>query len=82
MSKISKLLDAMKANPKDWRIEDLKTVARRLRIEIRNDGGSHHVFSYPGLSKAVSVPAHRPIKPVYIRAFVEFCNQVKEENDE
>ena len=82
MNKIIKLLDAMRSNPKDWRIEDLKTVARQLGIEVRNDGGSHHVFSCSGVDGAISVPAHRPIKPVYIRAFVKLCDQVKEKRDE
>lgn len=82
MNKKIKLLDAMRVNPKDWRIEELKTVARQLGIEVRNDGGSHHVFSYSGVDGVISVPAHRPVKPVYIRAFVRFCDQVKEKRDE
>jgi predicted RNase H-like HicB family nuclease len=33
-------------------------------------GGSHVIFSAPGVREIVSAPAKRPIKPVYIRRFV------------
>jgi hypothetical protein len=56
-------------------------VARKNGIEMRNEGGSHHVFSYPGLKDALSVPAHRPIKPVYVRAFVDMCARIDESKE-
>ncbi len=73
-----KLLTRMRNNPRDWRIDDLKSVANRLRIDWRNEGGSHHVFSYPGIDEDVCVPAQRPIKPVYVRQFVALVNKAKE----
>lgn len=73
MNKRTKLLEAMRNNPRrDWRIDDLVSVAKQFGIEVRNDGGSHHVFSFPGLALASCVPAHRPIKPVYVRQFIRF----------
>ena len=62
MNKRTKLLEAMRNNPRDWRIDDLISVAQQLAIECRNHGGSHHIFSYPGVEDDVSVPAHRPPK--------------------
>jgi len=64
--------------PRDWRIDDLKSIAGRLGIDWRNDGGSHYVFSFPGIDEDVCVPAHRPIKPVYARQFMALCDKVKE----
>ncbi|MBI5919315.1 MAG: type II toxin-antitoxin system HicA family toxin [Nitrosomonadales bacterium] len=78
MNKRTKLLDAMRNNPRDWRIEDLLVVANSLDIECRNNGGSHHVFSFPGAESDVTVPAHRPIKPVYIRQFLLLVDSAKE----
>lgn len=78
MSKRAKLLDAMRNNPRDWRIEDLLVVARQFGIECRNSGGSHHVFGAPNVEADVTVPAHRPIKPVYIRQFLLLVDAVKE----
>jgi hypothetical protein len=77
MSTADKLLDRMKNNPRDWRIENLITVAGAYGLEVRNHGGSHHIFSFPGIELAVSVPAHRPIKPVYIRQFVTLVEQAR-----
>ena len=77
MSKSDKQFEAMRNNPRDWRIEVLVSIAVRFGIEVRNHGGSHYVFSSSGLDLAVTVPAHRPIKAVYIRQFVSLVEQVK-----
>ena len=68
----------MRNHPRDWRIDDLITVARQFEIECRSHGGSHHVFSHPGIEADLSVPARRPIKPIYIRQFLLLLDAVKE----
>jgi hypothetical protein len=68
----------MRSNPLDWRIEQLQTVARMAGAAIRCEGGSHHVFSHSAVPDIVSVPAHRPIKPVYVRQFVALIDKIKE----
>lgn len=78
MSTHEKLLARMRNNFRDWRIEDLKSVAGRYGIDWRNEGGSHHVFSFPGVEDDVCVPAHRPIKPVYVRQFLALLDKAKE----
>lgn len=35
-------------------------------------------FSFPGVDADISVPAHRPIKPIYIRQFLLLVDAVKE----
>jgi hypothetical protein len=78
VNKSTKLLAAMRNNPRDWRIEELLVIAMQCGLECRNHGGSHHVFSYPGVDGGVCVPAHRPIKPVYIRQFLSLVDSVME----
>ena len=78
MSAAAKLLEAMRNNPRDWRIQQLQTVARQFGIAVRCEGGSHHVFSHEVVTDIVSVPAHRPIKLVYVRQFVALVDKVKE----
>jgi len=78
MNTAAKLLDDMRNNPRDWRIEQLLTLARQFKVTVRNDGGSHHVFAHTAVQSIVTVPAHRPIKPVYIRQFVALIDNVKE----
>ncbi len=69
MSKAEKLLERMRVNPHDWRIDQLKTIADAFGIDYRQPGTSHVTFRHPSGAK-LTVPAHRPIKPVYIKKFV------------
>jgi hypothetical protein len=65
-------LQKMRRNRQGWRIEELQAIAEENFVEWRRPGrgGSHVIFSAPGVREIVSVPAKRPIKPVYIRRFV------------
>jgi hypothetical protein len=65
----------MRNNPRDWRIDDLMTVARRCGINWRQPGTSHVTFRIPGGEK-LTVPAHKPIKPVYVRQFVALVDSL------
>ncbi|MGH9809693.1 MAG: type II toxin-antitoxin system HicA family toxin [Terriglobia bacterium] len=75
-----KILQKMRRNPMDWRIEDLQAVAEENLVEWRRPGrgGSHVIFSAPGVREIVSVPAKRPIKPVYIKHFVALIDAAGE----
>jgi hypothetical protein len=75
MSKSVKLLNAMKNNPNDWEISQLQTVAKQNGVDWRHDGGSHCVFITED-GRTLSVPAHRPIKPIYIKKFVALIERV------
>ena len=76
MSKAQKLLDSMESNPLDWRIEQVERVAKAFGLTVHRPGGSHHIVRHANGSKA-SVPAHRPIKPIYIRQFVKLVKSGK-----
>ena len=45
---------------------------------MRVKGGSHHVFGFPFIDEAVSIPAHKPIKALYIIRFLELIDKIKE----
>ena len=64
----------MKANPRDWRIDSLKSVADVFGVVYRQPRGSHVIFRHPN-GAMLSVPAHRPIKPVYVRKFVRLVEE-------
>lgn len=78
MTTADKTLDRMRNNPRDWRIDDLLSVAGRYDIEVRNNGGSHHVFSAAGITESLCVPAHRPVKPIYVKRFILMIDSIKE----
>ena len=68
---IEKTIEKMRNNPRDWRIEDLTSIAARYGIIWRQNGTSHLQFvRNDGVS--LTVPAHRPIKPVYVLKFLIF----------
>jgi hypothetical protein len=71
-----KLLERMRRNPKaDWTMADLKPIAEYHGIPWRAFGGSHVTFYPPG--GHLTVPARRPIKPVYVQQFVRMIDSVR-----
>lgn len=75
-----KTLRRMRTGQVGWRIEELQTVADANGVEWRRPGhgGSHVIFSASGVREIVSVPAKRPIKPVYVRHFVALIDAARE----
>jgi hypothetical protein len=80
MAGTDETLARMRVNPRDWRIEDLKTVARRYGVTWRQPGTSHVTFRAPSGAK-VTVPARKPIKPVYVRQFIALIERLGAERD-
>jgi predicted RNA binding protein YcfA (HicA-like mRNA interferase family) len=74
VARAAKTLAQMKANPLDWRIESMKSVADAFGLVYRQPGGSHVIFRHPN-GGMLSVPARRPIKPVYVRKFVRLVEE-------
>lgn len=70
----------MRDNPRDWRIEDLKSIAIRFGIDVDHDGTSHVVFRHPAAGR-LSVPADRRLKPVYVRLFLSYLDNVEASDD-
>lgn len=75
-----KLLRMMRKSHVGWRIEQLQAVAEANRVDWRRPGrgGTHVIFSVPGVREIVSVPARRPIKPVYIKQFLALIDAAEE----
>ena len=79
MARGEKLLARMRANPRDWRIEDVETLCRAFGLDFdRPTGGSHYGISHPSQPAHLTVPFARPIKPIYIRHLVRFADAVIE----
>ena len=81
MVKADKTLARMRANPRDWAIDDLKVIARRYNIDWLQPGTSHVTFSFPGLMP-LTVPAHRPVKPIYVTRFLALLDSIGEQDDD
>lgn len=66
MGKQDKNIAAMRNNPRDWRIEQIESVAASVGLTVRKNGGSHVVIQRDGCTLEVCVPARKPIKAVYV----------------
>ena len=80
MAEPDKTLQKMRTGQQGWRIDQLISVAGSNGIEWRRPGrgGSHVIFSAPGVREIVSVPDKRPVKPVYIGKFVALIDAAKD----
>lgn len=69
MARKRPLLDRMLDNPAaDWTISDIERLCREEGLQVRPPAhGSHFTVFSDALDGILTVPARRPIKPVYIR---------------
>ena len=67
-------LDRMRRNPaSDWTIADVEAVCHECGLLFRpGKGTSHCQIKHPAAREILTVPARRPIKPVYIRKLVRY----------
>ena len=79
MARRDKRLEQMRRNPRDWRIADVEALCASfgLRME-RPPSGSHFGVKHPASADILTIPADRPIKPVYIRRLVKLVDQAIE----
>jgi hypothetical protein len=76
--RFNKLLEAMRGNPKnDWGISDVEKLCQQIGMEARPPagGGSHYKVSSDLFKGALTIPAKRPIRPVYIRLLVQWADR-------
>ncbi|MDR7035628.1 MULTISPECIES: type II toxin-antitoxin system HicA family toxin [Methylobacterium] len=83
MGQAEKRLDRMRRNPVgDWTIEDIAMICRAYGIDcVPPARGSHYDLSHPSEAAILTVPARRPVRPHYIRAFVAFVDAVRGAQD-
>jgi hypothetical protein len=77
------LLERMRANPQaNWTIADVERLCRACGLTITPPRrGSHYKVRDPRGGAALTIPARRPIKPVYIRALVALADHLREGKD-
>lgn len=74
-----KLLERIRNNPRDdWRITHIETLAKRYGFSInRPKRGSSHVTLRHDSGARLTIPDHRPIRPMYIRRLVKMIDQLE-----
>jgi hypothetical protein len=82
MARGDKLLERMRRNPRDWRIEDVEAVCASFGVACTPPRkGSHYKVKHESHADILTVPARRPIKPVYIEALVRLIDAVVRERE-
>ena len=75
----TKFLEKMRGNPRDWRIDDVVSLCVAFGIACTPPRkGSHYKVKHETQSQILTIPAHRPIKAVYISDLVDFVDRVIE----
>lgn len=67
-------LERMRRNPAgDWTISDVEALCRECGLLFRSGKGTSHCqIKHPAAREILTIPARRPIKPVYIRKLVRY----------
>lgn len=78
MSKFDKLISNMRRNPRDWNIDDITKVATNFGFAKRTTSGSHVTFSHPDLPDILIVPAHKPVKTMYVKKLLKLIDELEE----
>ena len=70
------LLERMRRNPAgDWQIRDVEALCREHGLLFRPGKGTSHAHAkHPRAREILTIPARRPIKPVYIRKLVRYID--------
>ena len=70
----SDLLERMRRNPAgDWQIKDIESLCGEWGLLFRPGKGTSHCHAkHPAAREILTIPARRPIKPVYIRKLVRY----------
>ena len=76
MAKKKSLFERMEANPRnDWQIKDVEKLCAQIGLELEPPKhGSHYKVYSDYLRDPLTIPAHKPIKPPYIRALTSYAN--------
>ncbi len=76
-SRARKRLERMRANPRDWDIKDVMSLCEAFGMHCSAPKrGGHYKISHPDLPEILTVPAHRPVKPVYVKALVSLIDRI------
>jgi len=75
------ILERMRANPQaDWTIADIERLCRGCGSTITEPrrGSHYNTVRDPASGTTLTIPARRPVRPIYIRAPVALADRFRE----
>ncbi len=79
MSKIDKLIEKLRNNPRDTNINTIKKVLDKYNLEYIWGKGDHLNVRHPSIDYILTIPAHKPIKPIYIIKLLKMIDEISGE---
>lgn len=78
MARADKLLESLRANPRDRRIAEVEAVCRQHGLDFSMPKrGSHAKVSAHNRPEILTIPVRRPIKPIYIKKLIELIDSLR-----
>ncbi len=79
MARVEKLVQSMRRNPRgDWTIDDVRSICRAYTIDCEAPTrGSHYSLKHPQIAGRLTIPARRPIKPIYILLLLDMLDTLE-----
>jgi hypothetical protein len=83
MTRSRKRLEAMRSNRRgDWGIDDVQAICDAFGIRCSPPSrGGHYKVSHPASEEILTIPASRPLRPVYIKKLVALVDLVLSSNE-
>ena len=67
--------------PKDITPNELQIFLRKYGFDLQSVRGSHYIYKHPDLKVNLTIPMHKPVKPVYIDLLKEKINELEGKNE-
>lgn len=82
VSKIDKLIEKLRNNPRDGNIAMIRKILDKFEFEYVWGKGDHLNVKHPKVDYILTIPAHKPIKPIYIIKLLNMIDEIEGDEDE
>lgn len=82
MTRTDKLIEKLRNNPRDASIAQIRKILDRYGLQYVWGKGDHLNVKHPELDYILTIPAHKPIKPIYIIKLLKMIDDIKEDDHE
>lgn len=76
MSKIDKLIEKLRNNPRDTNISMIRKILDKYSLEYIWGKGDHLNVKHTNIDYILTIPAHKPIKPIYIIKLLKMIDEI------
>jgi len=82
MSKIDKQIERLRNNPKNANIATIRKILDKFGIAYVWGKGDHLNVKHPNVDYILTIPAHKPIKAIYVMRLLKMIDEIKGDKDE